>query len=89
MAGKFNKDKLKAFIYRRQSNTLGLMLITVMSLVITLIAALIGSDRTDVLACVSILLLVLCSVQLYRVRKSFRTIPSFKGMRKRKAKAAE
>ncbi|MBP3656271.1 MAG: hypothetical protein J6K32_06190 [Clostridia bacterium] len=87
MPGKINGEKLKLFLYRRKTNTLGLFLIAALSVAVTLICALIGFPRTDILAGVSLLLILLCIVQLYRLRKSFRTIPSFKGQRKkRKAK---
>ncbi len=86
MARKFNREKLKAFVERRKINTFGLMAITAVSAVITLACALSGFARTDILALVTVALIVLCAVQLYKMRSSFRTIRSFKGSRKRKPK---
>lgn len=77
------RDKLKAFLQRRKINALGLLVITVMSAVITLICALKGFARTDLLILVTVLLVLLCGVQAIKLRKTFRTIPSFKGQRKR------
>ena len=88
MAGKFNGEKLKTFLYRRRSNTIGLMLITALSIALTLICAFIGFKRTNVLAGVCVLLGLLCAVQYLRVRRSYRTIHAFKGTRKRKKKEA-
>ena len=88
MAGKLNGEKLKSFLCRRKSNTLGLFMITAFAVVITLLCALTGFKRTDFLAIVCVLMLLLCIVQLYRVRKSFRTIRAFKGMRKKKKREA-
>mgnify|MGYP000670719594 CR=1 FL=1 len=41
MAARFNKEKLKNFILRRKLNSFGLMSLTVMSILVTLICALI------------------------------------------------
>jgi len=86
MARKINREKLKAFIERRKINTFGLLLITAVSAVITLACALLGFARTDILALITIALVFLCVVQMYKMRSSFRTIRSFKGSRKRKPK---
>ena len=50
---------------------------------VTLLGILTGFSRTNILVFVTIMLLLLCAVQLYKLRHSFRTIRSFKGMRKR------
>lgn len=84
MANKLNRERLKAFILRRKLNAFGLLSITVASVLITLLCALIGFPRTDILAVVTVLLVVLCFVQAFRMRSSFRTIRSFKGSRKKK-----
>lgn len=86
MARKLNREKLKAFIERRKINSFGLLAITLISAVITLVCALSGFARTDILTLVTIALVVLCVVQMYKMRSSFRTIRSFKGARKRKPK---
>lgn len=84
MANKLNRERLKAFILRRKLNAFGLLSITVASVLITLLCALIGFPRTDILAVVTVLLVALCFVQAFRMRSSFRTIRSFKGSRKKK-----
>jgi len=84
MPRKFNRTSLKAFIARRKTNTLGLTIITAASALITLICAMTGFKRTNVLAVVTILLIALCLLQAFKYRKSFRTIKSFKGSRKKK-----
>jgi len=84
MARKFNKERLKAFIARRKSNTLGLTMITAASALITLHCALTGFKRTDVLICVTIALIALCLLQAFKNRKAFRTMKSFRGWRKKK-----
>jgi len=84
MAAKFNKDVFKTFIARRRINALGLTLITSASALITLCCALTGFARTDVLVIVTILLVLLCFIQAIKMRRAFRTIPSFKGLRKKK-----
>jgi len=86
MPGTFNKRSLKAFMTRRRINALGLTIITAASALITLICALIDFKRTDVLAVVTILLFALCLLQAFKYRKSFRTMKSFRGTRKKKSK---
>ena len=56
-----------------------------MSALITLICALTGFSRTDVLAMVTILLVLLCFLQAFRLKKSFRTIRSSRGLRKKRS----
>lgn len=84
MANKINRERLKAFILRRRLNAFGLLTITAISAVITIICALTGFDRTDILVVVTALLVLLCFVQAFRMRSSFRTIRSFKGSPRRK-----
>lgn len=81
---KFNKEKLKAFLERRKINALGLLTVTVLSAVITLVCAFTGFARTSILVIVTLLLVALCFIHLIKMRRSFRTIPSFKGFRKKK-----
>ena len=50
------RKRFKAFILQRKLNTLGLLVITLMSAIITLICALKGFARTDVLVIVTLLL---------------------------------
>ena len=85
MPRKINRNSLKAFLARRRTNALGLTIITAASAVITLICAMTGFKRTDVLAIVTVLLITLCLLQAFKYRKSFRTMKSFKGFRKKKS----
>ena len=77
------RERFKAFILQRKLNSLGLLVITMMSAIITLICALKGFARTDVLVIVTVLLVVLCFIQSFKLKKSFRTIRHFKGSRHR------
>ena len=81
-----NKPGLKAFIHRRKSNALGLLIITAASSAATLLGALTGFAHTDLLAIVTVLLVLLCLLQLYRNRKGFRTIHAAKGLHKKKVR---
>lgn len=79
-----NKDLLRAFIQRRKINALALLTITFLCALITVICAVVGFPRTDILGVVTILLVVLCFIQEYKLRRSYRTIKSFKGSAKKK-----
>lgn len=59
------RQRFKNFILRRKLNVLGLLVITVMSALITLVCAIRGFVYTDILFIVSLLLvaLALCSHQ--------------------------
>lgn len=81
-----NREKIKAFILRKKVNFFGLMAITALSIIVTLLAALSGFRRTEILAIVSVLLILLCLLQLYKMRSSYRTMPDFRGFRKKKNK---
>ena len=83
-----NREKLRDFIQRRKINAFGLLALTVLSLAVTLLGILTGFSRTNILVFVTIMLLLLCAVQLYKLRHSFRTIRSFKGLRKRRSGGA-
>lgn len=69
------RQRFKNFILRRKLNSLGLLVITLMSILITLVCALRGFAYTDILIFVSVLLVALCFVQAVKLKKSFRTIP--------------
>ena len=84
-----NREKLKAFVFRRKANLMGLVAIALIGLAATVALALAGSPRTGVAAVVSALLILLCAVQIYRMKSSYRTIPSFRGARKRRKRAQE
>ena len=73
------RQRFKNFILRRKLNVLGLLVITVMSALITLVCAIRGFVYTDILFIVA-----LCFVQSIKLKKSFRTIPQhFKSSRRR------
>ena len=80
----FHKENLKAFINRRKANALGLLVMTFASAIITAVCALRGVPRTGILATITVLLVVLCLIQEIKLRRSFRTIHAFKGIRKKK-----
>ena len=82
MANGVNRKRLSAFIARRKINALGLTVLTAASAIITLICAMTGFAHTDVLALVTIAMVVLCLVQYFRNRKGFRTMRAFKGKRR-------
>lgn len=84
MANKINRERLKAFLLRRRLNAVALLIITALSAIVTIICALTGFARTDILAVVTVLLLALCFVQAFRMRSSFRTLRSFKGSPRKK-----
>lgn len=77
------REKLKAFLLRRKANALGLLVLTALGAVVTLICALTGFARTDLLVLITALLVLLCFLQAYKLRKSFRTIHT-KGMRRKR-----
>lgn len=89
MAIRINREKLKSFLVRRRINAFGLFLITLISALITLFCGLrgISARKLDILIWVTIALVVLCFIQAFKMRKSFRTIRSFKGTRKKKHSA--
>ena len=79
-----NKEKLQAFIQRRRINAICLLVIMLFSALITVICAFKHFARTDLLAAVTLLLVILCFIQEIKLRRSFRTIRSFKGIHRRK-----
>ena len=80
-----NKKSLRAFIQRRKINALTLLVLTFICAVVTIFCALIGHEHTDVLCIVTILLVVLCFIQEIKLRRSYRTMKSFKGSAKKKS----
>ncbi len=86
MGMRFNREKLKAYLFRRKSNAYGLLVITAMSMLATLFCALTGvsKKKVELLVLVTAALIVLCFIQAWRMRKCFRTLHSFKGTRSRK-----
>lgn len=81
---RFNKERLRAFIQRRKINALGLLIITFICALITIVCAIKGFARTDILGVITILLVVLCFIQEFKLSKGFRTMKSFKGSGKKK-----
>lgn len=84
MANRINRKRLKAFLLRRKLNSFGLLIITLFSLIISILCLLSGFAHTDIILMVTVLLVLLCFVQAYKMRSSFRTIRSFKGSPRRK-----
>ena len=85
MSGKkSNKDVLKAFLQRKRINALGLIVITAVSALFTLLGALKGFARTDVLAVITVLLVILCLVQIVKNGRGFRTLRTAGGLHKKK-----
>ena len=82
-------DKLRAFIERRRINTIGLLVLTLFSLVLTILGALVSFPRTYILAFVTVMLTLLCAMQVLKLRKGFRTIRDFRGFRRRKQRVGE
>lgn len=91
MRMRLNKEKLKAFIERRKINFFTLLLITVVSALITLAGALmnISSRKLELMVMVTVAFVILCFIQAFKMRKSFRTIRAFKGKRKKNRHAAD
>lgn len=79
-----NKKSLRAFIRRRKINALTLLAMTFLCAVVTVLCALIGHEHTDILCMVTILLVILCLIQEVKLRRSYRTMKSFKGSLKKK-----
>ena len=77
-------DKLREFIQRRRINTIGVFLLTLLSLVLTILGALFSFPRTYILAFVTVMLTLLSAVQIFKLRSGFRTIRDFRGFRRRK-----
>lgn len=84
MKHRIDRERIKAFILRKKANFWGLLMITTVSIVATVVCALIDSPRTGLLAVVTALLVLLCFLQAYRMRSSYRTIRSFRGQRKKR-----
>ncbi|MGN0775091.1 MAG: hypothetical protein ACI4MM_00290 [Candidatus Ventricola sp.] len=81
---KINKDVLKAFIQRKKINALGLIVITAISAVCTLLGAVTGFHRTDILAIITMIMVLLCLLQMIKNRRGFRTLRSSKTLRRKK-----
>lgn len=81
---KINKAVLKAFIQRKKINALGLIVITAVSAVMTLLGALTGFARTDILAIITVMMIFLCLLQMIKNGRGFRTLRSSKTLHKKK-----
>ena len=84
MANGITRKRLAAFIQRRKINALGLTVLSAASAIITLICALTGFKHTDVIALVTIAMVLLCLIQYFRNRRGFRTMHAFRGKRRTK-----
>lgn len=84
MGHRIDREKIRAFVLRKKANLWGLIAITAISIALTVAAALLGFRRTGILVVVSVLLVLLCTLQLYKMRSSYRTMPRFRGFRKRR-----
>lgn len=86
MANKLNKKKLREFFFRRRINFMTLVAITLLSIAVMLICRFTGfiPGRIVILEIVCLLLIILCAVQAFRMRRSFRTMKDFKGKRRKK-----
>jgi len=89
MAKPLNREKLREFLLRRRLNFMSLLALTAMSVVITVICLITGfiPGRVYILEIVSALLVLLCCLQAYRMRRSYKTLKDFKGKRKKKKQA--
>lgn len=88
MARKINKERLKSFVLNRKLNAFGLLSVTLLSVLITVFCAIRNFPRTNILLICTLLLIVLCFVQQFRMHSSFRRLPSFKGRRRKRKKKA-
>lgn len=84
MANKINRERLKAFLLRRKLNAVSLLSITVISILISILCAVSGFAHTDIILIVTALLVLLCFIQAYKMRRSYRTLRAFKGSPRRK-----
>lgn len=84
MANKINRERLKAFLLRRKLNAVSLLSITVISILISIFCAVSGFAHTDIILIVTALLVLLCFIQAYKMRRSYRTLRAFKGSPRRK-----
>lgn len=84
MSKVMNSERLQQFKMRRRMNMLGLFALTVISAAVTAVCALLRFERTGIIAVVTALFAALCFVQMFKIKKSFRTIRAFRGIRKKK-----
>ena len=89
MGKMINRKKLGEFFMRRKLNFLSLISVTLISIAVTVICMITGfvRDRLIMLVTISALLVLLCVIQSFRMKSSFRTMKAFKG--KRKARQTE
>lgn len=78
------REKLRAFLLRRKTNAMGLLVLTIMCAVISLLCAFSDFPHTDLLLLVTGLLILLCFVQAFKLRKSFRTIHTSSALRRKR-----
>jgi Ca2+/Na+ antiporter len=68
-----NRRHLKDFLARRKINTLGLFIITLISLIITVICVMTGFKRSNILIMVTVFLFALCVFFYFRKKKVYTT----------------
>ncbi len=78
------REKLRAFLLRRKINAMGLLVLTLMCAVITLLCAFTDFAHTELLLLVTALLILLCFLQAFKLRKSFRTIHTSSGLKRKR-----
>ncbi|MBR5287513.1 MAG: hypothetical protein IKU34_02845 [Clostridia bacterium] len=86
MGKRINRKTLGEFFVRRKLNLLSLLSITLLSIVVTVVCLITGfiRERVGILVFVSVMLMILCIIQTFRMKSSFRTMKDFKGKRKKK-----
>lgn len=79
-----NKAVLKAFIQRKKINALGLLVITAASVILTLLGALTSFERTDMLAIITVLMILLCILHMVKNGRGFRTLHPHRKLHRKK-----
>lgn len=88
MAHYTNHKRFREFIFRRKLNAFGLLALAILSSIITIFCAVIGFHRTDMLIIVTVLIFILGVVQNIKLRSSFRTLKSARGIRKKTSRSS-
>lgn len=79
-----NRRHLKNFLARRKINTLGLYIITLISLIITVICIITGFKRSNILIVVTVFLFALC-VFFFIKKKKLYTTYKYRSFKKKNA----
>ncbi len=78
------RERLRAFLLRRKINAMGLLVLTILCAVISLLCAFSDFPHTDLLLLVTVLLILLCFIQGFKLRKSFRTLHTAGTLRRKR-----